>query len=137
MIGPPMPISSTGQRTQLGMITQISRPSATESRLCGKRKSRRVWERGDSCAMKRYLTQLTDQIVAVVSDEQAMSFVWDSGTRNAEVPTMQAEDSDDDDDSRMFTFEVSKSEEQEEDVTGVPGFKVSRTREYLPFSRRI
>ncbi|KEP47826.1 von willebrand factor type A domain protein [Rhizoctonia solani 123E] len=71
----------------------------------------------------RYLTQLSDQVVALVSTNQASVFSWDSGTRNTEMPTTQISE-DDDDDSRMFTFEVAKLDEQEEDVICIPGFKV-------------
>ncbi|KDN33971.1 hypothetical protein RSAG8_12942, partial [Rhizoctonia solani AG-8 WAC10335] len=71
----------------------------------------------------RYLTQLSDQVVALVSTEQALLFSWDSGTRNTEIPATQISE-DDDDDSRMFTFEVAKLDEQEEDVICTPGFKV-------------
>ncbi|EUC59552.1 hypothetical protein RSOL_318710, partial [Rhizoctonia solani AG-3 Rhs1AP] len=70
----------------------------------------------------RYLTQLSDQVVALVSTKQASLFSWDSGTRNTEIPTTQISE-DDDDDSRMFTFEVAKLDEQEEDVICIPGFK--------------
>lgn len=74
----------------------------------------------------RYLTQLSDQIVALVSTEQAKSFVWDSNIRNTEMQAARdAEDDDDDDTMRMFSFEVSKSEEQEDNVTASEGFQVS------------
>lgn len=75
---------------------------------------------------RRYLTQLSDQIVSLVSTEQAKSFVWDSSIRNVETQAVrEGEDDDgDDDDERMFSFEVSKSEEQEENVTASEGFQV-------------
>ena len=81
----------------------------------------------NSCARNAcsYLTQLSDQIVALVSTEQAKSFVWDSILRNSEMQAARDEyDDDDDDNMRMFSFEVSKSEEQEESVTASEGFQV-------------
>ncbi|CAE6410025.1 unnamed protein product [Rhizoctonia solani] len=71
----------------------------------------------------RYLTQLSDQIVCLVSVKEAELFVWDSGTRNPEAPVVDSEE-EEDDDARMFTFEVKKSEDQEENVTASEGFKV-------------
>ncbi|KAL5639589.1 hypothetical protein ACGC1H_006265 [Rhizoctonia solani] len=68
----------------------------------------------------RYLTQLSDQIIALISKDQANAFVWESGSLG---PDTSIED-DDDDDERMFAFEVQKSEDQEENVTASPGFKV-------------
>lgn len=74
-----------------------------------------------------YLTQLSDQIISPVSKEQAELFVWDSGSHNPEASAQEDDvyGDDDDDDERMFTFEVQKSEDQEENVTAKPGFKVS------------
>ncbi|KAF8607202.1 hypothetical protein BDV93DRAFT_467878 [Ceratobasidium sp. AG-I] len=73
----------------------------------------------------RYLTQLSDQIIALVSAEQAKSFVWDSSIRNSEIQRARDDDDDDDNgDMRMFSFEVSKSEEQEENVTASESFQV-------------
>ncbi|KAG8688229.1 hypothetical protein FRC11_005833 [Ceratobasidium sp. 423] len=69
----------------------------------------------------RYLTQLSDQIIALVSKDQAEAFVWDSNSLNLDS---SAEDEDGDDDGRMFVFEVQKSEDQEESVTASPGFRV-------------
>ncbi|CAE6425106.1 unnamed protein product [Rhizoctonia solani] len=55
-------------------------------------------------------------------EREAELFVWDSGTRNTEAPSLDAEE--EEDDARMFTFEVKKSEDQEENVTASQGFKV-------------
>ncbi|KAG8744092.1 Vacuolar protein sorting-associated protein 13A [Ceratobasidium sp. 414] len=77
----------------------------------------------------RYLTKLTEQIVALVSPEQASKFIWDTGARNKDLPADQA---DNDDESRLFSFEVSKSLEQEEDAIGHPGFSVQVESKHLP-----
>ncbi|CAE6339231.1 unnamed protein product [Rhizoctonia solani] len=79
-------------------------------------------------AFMRYLTQLCDQLVALVSAKQSSQFLWDLGTRHNKNQVTQSDDDDDNDDSRMFTFEVAKLEEQEEDVTSTPGFKVAQAR---------
>ncbi|KAG8723550.1 hypothetical protein FRC09_002858 [Ceratobasidium sp. 395] len=77
----------------------------------------------------RYLTKLTEQIVALVSPQQARSFVWDTGARNKDLP---ADQMDNDDESRLFSFEVSKSLEQEEDAIGHTGFTVQVEQKHLP-----
>ncbi|KAG9082517.1 hypothetical protein FRC06_004956, partial [Ceratobasidium sp. 370] len=78
----------------------------------------------------RYLTKLTEQIVALVSPEQANNFVWETGARNKDLPADQADH--DDDESRLFSFEVSKSLEQEEDAIGHAGFSVQVESKHLP-----
>ncbi|QRW13380.1 E3 ubiquitin-protein ligase TRIP12 [Ceratobasidium sp. AG-Ba] len=78
----------------------------------------------------RYLSKLAEQIVALVSPEQANKFVWDTGARNKDLPADQAND--DDDESRLFSFEVSKSLEQEEDAISHPGFSIPVEPKHLP-----
>ncbi|KIJ06969.1 hypothetical protein PAXINDRAFT_103161 [Paxillus involutus ATCC 200175] len=65
----------------------------------------------------RYLTKMCDQLMALISPEHARAMVW-----NADGDEYIAED--DDEYSRLVTFEVSKSNEQEESVVPRPGFKV-------------
>ncbi|KAG9124904.1 hypothetical protein FRC07_009778 [Ceratobasidium sp. 392] len=77
----------------------------------------------------RYLTKLTEQTVALVSPEQANKFIWDTGARNKDLP---ADQMDNDDESRLFSFEVSKSLEQEEDATPSTGFTVHVDPKLLP-----
>ncbi|CAE6455357.1 unnamed protein product [Rhizoctonia solani] len=77
----------------------------------------------------RYLTKLADQIIALVSPTQAEAFIWDTSAHNKDLPEDQQ---DNDDDSRLFSFEVSKSLEQEEDAVGSPGFTVSVEPRLLP-----
>lgn len=71
------------------------------------------------CSHKiRYLSKIADQIVVLVSSVHANAIVW-----NEQEITDKAEDSDDEAD-RLFTFEVVKTREQEENVTPLPGFEV-------------
>ncbi|KAG8903436.1 hypothetical protein FRB99_003285 [Tulasnella sp. 403] len=62
----------------------------------------------------RYLTRLTDQIRALISPKHSSALVWEAES-----------ESDDDFEDRVFTFEVAKTNEQEEDVVIREGFKVS------------
>ncbi|KAF9230436.1 hypothetical protein BU15DRAFT_57234, partial [Melanogaster broomeanus] len=74
----------------------------------------------------RYLTKICDQVTALISDEHAKSFVWSEPTNDDELA-----ESDEDDTDRLFTFEVAKTNEQEEGVSVRPGFKVSLTSDML------
>jgi hypothetical protein len=66
----------------------------------------------------RYLTQLCDQLVVLLSKAHVDAIVW------KDEPEDDDFDSDEDDDNREFNFEVSKSDEQEENVIARPGFTV-------------
>ncbi|KAJ1300985.1 hypothetical protein OPQ81_003409 [Rhizoctonia solani] len=77
----------------------------------------------------RYLTKLADQTVSLVSPSQARSLVWDTSAHNKDLPEDQQEN---DDDSRLYSFEVSKSLEQEEDAVGGPGFTLPVESRLLP-----
>ncbi|KAF8690053.1 hypothetical protein RHS03_09010, partial [Rhizoctonia solani] len=81
----------------------------------------------------RYLTKLSDQIIALVSPSQAEAFVWDANAHNKDLPEDQR---DNDDDSRLFSFEVSKSLEQEEDAVGSDGFKILVESKLLPKDKK-
>ncbi|KAF9525383.1 hypothetical protein CPB83DRAFT_772200, partial [Crepidotus variabilis] len=69
----------------------------------------------------RYLTKITHQIICLFSEEESKSFVW-----NTETDTQDLDGLDDDLDShdRMFSFEVAKTLEQDENVTLRDGFNV-------------
>ncbi|KAK0446849.1 hypothetical protein EV421DRAFT_1707267 [Armillaria borealis] len=58
----------------------------------------------------RYLTKVCDQLVCMISPKQAASLVWNE---TAEATSMDLDDNTD----RLFTFEVHKTNEQEENVT--------------------
>ncbi|CAE7107205.1 unnamed protein product, partial [Rhizoctonia solani] len=77
----------------------------------------------------RYLTKLADQTISLVSSSQARAFVWDTSAHNKDLPEDQQ---DNDDDSRLYSFEVSKSLEQDEDAVGSPGFTVAVESKLLP-----
>ncbi|KAJ7583113.1 hypothetical protein C8J56DRAFT_202132 [Mycena floridula] len=66
----------------------------------------------------RYLTKITDQIVCFMSPAQSATIVWKEDLD--ETPM----DLDVDDSGRLFTFEVSKTNEQEESVTLRNGFAI-------------
>lgn len=68
----------------------------------------------------RYLTTICDQVMALISPEHARSVVW-SGQEGED--TMEMDENQDEYD-RMFTFEVRKTNEQEEAIKPRPGFKV-------------
>ncbi|CAE6410576.1 unnamed protein product [Rhizoctonia solani] len=67
----------------------------------------------------RYLTKLTDQIIALVSPEQADAMVWTTSKRDTNDPSIPSEIFDE---SRMFSFEVERSTEQKEDAIASRGF---------------
>jgi hypothetical protein len=66
------------------------------------------------------LTKIVDQLYCLISSDHASSLVW-----AGEVQEVQEIDGEDDDQvDRMFTFEVTKTNEQEENVLSRPGIKV-------------
>ena len=65
-----------------------------------------------------YLTQIADQVVVLISDKHCRNLVWSDPTDDDSM--MLDEDGSD----RLFNFEVSKTNDQEENVAMVPGFKV-------------
>ncbi|KAI0246219.1 hypothetical protein BJV78DRAFT_1286673 [Lactifluus subvellereus] len=67
----------------------------------------------------RYLTKICDQVVALLSPEHSSSIVW-----NDEDSDMESVDMDTGDSDRLFTFEVSKTNEQEESAISRPGFQM-------------
>ena len=68
----------------------------------------------------RYLTKITDQIAVLVSREHCQRLVW-SDRLDDDKPADPFEEEDSD---RMFSFEVRKANEQEEDVKLRAGFLV-------------
>ncbi|KAJ7509859.1 hypothetical protein B0H11DRAFT_2270198 [Mycena galericulata] len=63
----------------------------------------------------RYLTKISDQVACLISPEHARAIVWNEETED--LPMDIDEESD-----RLFTFEVAKTNEQEENVEARPGF---------------
>lgn len=73
----------------------------------------------------RYLTKIVDQLYCLISSDHASSIVWTGDVQEE----LGVDDDDDDDDrvDRFFTFEVTKTSEQEESVTSRPGIMVRRS----------
>ncbi|KAJ7195854.1 hypothetical protein C8J57DRAFT_534894 [Mycena rebaudengoi] len=63
----------------------------------------------------RYLTKICDQVTCLISPEHARAIVW---TEEEETALMDIDEESD----RLFTFEVAKTNEQEEGVAVRPGF---------------
>ncbi|KAF8216813.1 hypothetical protein K438DRAFT_1658303 [Mycena galopus ATCC 62051] len=66
----------------------------------------------------RYLTKVSDQVICLISPEHARAMVWND---EAEDISMDIEEGSD----RLFTFEVAKTNEQDESVTVRPGFTMT------------
>ncbi|EJD00191.1 uncharacterized protein FOMMEDRAFT_112544 [Fomitiporia mediterranea MF3/22] len=71
----------------------------------------------------RYLTKITDQIVALISQEHGRTLVWDDSSK-AHDKTSTNDFTEFDDTDRLFTFEVATANEQEENVTFSEGIKI-------------
>jgi hypothetical protein len=68
----------------------------------------------------RYLTKISHQAMALAAPEHASRIIWKS---EDDVDDMNVDD-DEDEADRMFSFEVSKTKEQDENVTAKSGFVV-------------
>ncbi|KAF8607199.1 hypothetical protein BDV93DRAFT_591195 [Ceratobasidium sp. AG-I] len=79
--------------------------------------------------MRRYLSKLADQTIALISTKEAKLMVWDTGAHNADAPIGFAESNDE---SRMFSFEVSQTSEQEENAIARPGFEITARASDIP-----
>ena len=65
---------------------------------------------------------MCDQVVALISADHSESIVWNDEDRDSESIDMDVGDSE-----RLFTFEVAKTNEQEESAVARPGFQVTPT----------
>ncbi|PCH41519.1 hypothetical protein WOLCODRAFT_163166 [Wolfiporia cocos MD-104 SS10] len=75
----------------------------------------------------RYLMKISDQVVALISEDDAAKIIWQE-----EIEDIQEKrPDDDDDDERLFTFEVTKTLEQEENAVARPGFSMEIPPELL------
>ena len=70
---------------------------------------------------------MCDQVVALLSPEYSTSIVWNDEDGDTEPVNTDVGDTD-----RLFTFEVAKTNEQEENAIASPGFQVP-----IPFVVRI
>jgi len=68
----------------------------------------------------RYLTKMCDQIIVLLSSEYSASMIWDNEDSDSESIDLDTGNTD-----RLFTFEVSKRNEQEESAVARPGFQVT------------
>ncbi|KIK47713.1 hypothetical protein CY34DRAFT_8765 [Suillus luteus UH-Slu-Lm8-n1] len=94
-----------------------------------------TWDDAAPSSMKRnrvtfmrYLTKMCDQLTALISPEHSRSIVWSEREGEDDDSLMEMEDEQDESD-RMATFEVRKSNEQEEAVNLRPGFQA--TSDYI------
>jgi hypothetical protein len=67
--------------------------------------------------LHRYLTKITDQVIALISSEHAKTLVWRKESETCALPENEEYD-------RLFSFEVEKKNEQEENVFARLGFSV-------------
>jgi hypothetical protein len=67
----------------------------------------------------RYLTKMCDQIIVLMSSEYSASMIWDNEDSDSESVDLDTSNTD-----RLFTFEVSKRNEQEENAVARPGFQI-------------
>ncbi|KAJ7210563.1 hypothetical protein GGX14DRAFT_451174 [Mycena pura] len=68
----------------------------------------------------RYLTKISDQVACLISPEHARAIVWSDEPEDISMDLDEESD-------RLFTFEVAKTNEQDEDVTVRPGFTMNAT----------
>lgn len=69
---------------------------------------------------------MCDQVLALLSPDHSASLVWndeDGDTSSIDIDTGNSE--------RLFTFEVAKTNEQEESATSCPGFQVRLALSHL------
>jgi hypothetical protein len=62
---------------------------------------------------------MCDQIIVLMSSEYSASMIWDNEDSDSESVDLDTSNTD-----RLFTFEVSKRNEQEENAVARPGFQV-------------
>ncbi|TFY82538.1 hypothetical protein EWM64_g1473 [Hericium alpestre] len=67
----------------------------------------------------RYLTKLADQVIALISHDYAHSLVWGAKDNSRAIVDVKNRITD-----RLFTFEVAKTKEQDEDIKIRSGFKM-------------
>jgi hypothetical protein len=112
--------SYIGRRIRPGTIQQPLQFAVIESHSCGEQ----LWDSPFFSLTQqiqyRYLAKMCDQVIALLSPEYSASIVWDNDENGSESVDLYTDDTD-----RMFSFEVSKSNEQEENVVVCPGFQVS------------
>ncbi|KAF8452913.1 hypothetical protein L210DRAFT_3617960 [Boletus edulis BED1] len=71
----------------------------------------------------RYLTKMCDQVVSLISSEHAATIIWSEKDSDDKDEGDKLDIIDQDESSRMYTFEVAQTNEQEESVAVRKGFK--------------
>ncbi|CAE6451525.1 unnamed protein product [Rhizoctonia solani] len=74
----------------------------------------------------RYLTKITDQLVALISSSQAQALIWEAEARRDNLPTEQIRSN-----SQLSSFQVTKSTNHES-VSVQPGFVVTAKSNGMP-----
>ena len=74
----------------------------------------------------RFLLKLSDQVVALISDEHSAKLVFQD---NADDPSLDLDVDTVEDSDRLFDFEVKQTSQQDETVGAAEGFRV---RLFLP-----
>jgi hypothetical protein len=64
-----------------------------------------------------YLTKICDQVICLISQDHASKLVWKNSAHSVSLD-------EDENSDRVFRFEVSKTNEQEESVSWRAGFQV-------------
>ncbi|KAH8114613.1 hypothetical protein DFH11DRAFT_1764484 [Phellopilus nigrolimitatus] len=73
----------------------------------------------------RYLTKIADQIMVLISDAHSRTLVWeDPSSASEDSSSALAFDEQEEGADRLFAFEVSKANVQEENVRVRPGFEI-------------
>lgn len=80
------------------------------------------------------MTKLTDQIIVVISEEHGCKLVWEDSEAPNEDETESLFNEEHEESDRLFTFEVSKANEQEENVRIRDGFSVCNLYSFLSSS---
>ena len=74
-----------------------------------------------SSCLFRFLTKLSDQVVALISDEHSANLVFQDDTSG---PCLDLDVDTVDDSDRLFDFEVEQTSQQDETAGAAEGFKV-------------
>ncbi|KAI0302864.1 hypothetical protein B0F90DRAFT_1816439 [Multifurca ochricompacta] len=77
----------------------------------------------------RYLTKMCDQVVALLSAEHAASINWKDEDSDTDTESLEEDVGNS---NRLFTFEVAKTNEQEQSALSRPGFQMN-SRHILPY----
>ncbi|KAL1684093.1 hypothetical protein EV122DRAFT_200466 [Schizophyllum commune] len=129
---------STGPRLRSGLyFVRMTLPSAEEEQLfIVYWPEDTTWNdnaistiRKNRITFMRYLTKIADQTLCLLSPEHAQHLIWKEAVVEEPVDFDESGD-------RFFTFEVAKTNEQEENVEVRPGIQVSVSSRTIQVSQR-